>query len=339
MLSRRPRAPEIERRLLVASTDARLGLYRGGIYNPGAAAVDEGIVLLARNERYTEIDRGRHLHLWPGSCRPVAIEVDRDAHVRDCYPLLVDSSNRGERFEDFRLFFEGDTLFANFHRVVAPDWIEPHVAEFDLQTRRLGPPRLPNVDFPVGRVEKNWCYFQSGSRIILLYSFCPFRLLERESTLPLHFVTRIADRIPTSVEPHEMERVERISLSTNPIDFDEKHILFFVHWRDGHGNYRHYGTLLDKATLMPIRLARRPLFAGGRAIGLRPRVVYLMSVVRQGETFWFFLGEGDEHISFAQLAEGELRAYLADSVKLDLVMSPRANTITERWEPPVGKSD
>jgi predicted GH43/DUF377 family glycosyl hydrolase len=301
--------------LLLSADDPRLGGYAGGVYNPGAAVVGERILLLARNERFTELDRQRDSNLWRDSCRPMAISVDLDGKVQECPPLRFDESAGTCRAEDFRLFYDADKLYTSYSAVYSEDRIENHVAAVDFQEGQLGPPLRPLVDFPLQPVEKNWCYFEQGGELYAIYSFRPFRILKLVDRSSYRFATVVFGYPET--ESHECQAAKFVSLSTSPVEFDETQFLMFVHWRGDSLNYRHFGVLIDRGTLRPTRMARTPLFTGGRARGMHPHVVYLMSVLRIKDEYWMFLGEGDEHVSCSRLGDSQMRAYLADSVEIE----------------------
>ena len=307
-----------ERGILMASSDTRLGDYCGGVYNPGAVAEGECLQLLARNERFSELERQRDRTLWPESCRPLAIRVDRDGRIEECQPLTLHETFQGSRAEDFRLFRDSGGLFASFSRVLAPDRIENQISAVDLSTRRLGPPQRPVLDFAVQPVEKNWCYFEHAGALHLLYSFRPFRVLRRVDGTAVHFSTVVCGQVMVEGDSHDYQRAERVSMSTSPVEFDSGRLLTFVHWRDEAKCYRHYGVLLDKTTLWPVSIAREPLFTGGGARGVHRHVVYLMSVVRVGGEFWFLLGEGDQHISYARMSASVVQEYFANARHLAL---------------------
>ena len=303
------------RRIVLAADDMRCGTYRGGVYNPGAVKLGGGLLLLARNERFTELQRQRNRALWPGTCRPLAISIGRDERIESCRPLEIDDSC-SQRAEDFRLFHHAGALQASFSRVITPDRIEQHVAQVDLQAGRLGRPQCPRLDFALQPIEKNWCFFERGEELYLLYSFQPFRLLKLVDPQAFRFETLVHCELTTIAEEPVWRDASLVSLSAIPVEFDDERLLLFVHWRDRAGNYRQHGVLLDRTSLRPVSIARRPLFAGGDARGVHPHVIYLMSIVRMADEFRFFLGEGDQHISQASMPFAKMRSYLADSAAI-----------------------
>ncbi len=304
------------RRIVLAADDRRCGNYRGGVYNPGAVRLDERLVILARNECYSELERQRNPALWPDSCRPLVVYLDREGRIEATQPLALDDSLRGERAEDFRLFFHAGRLHASFTRVIDPGRIEQQVSSVNLEAGRLERPRRPLLDFAPRPIEKNWCFFEWGDELHLLYSFQPFRLLKLTDAKAFRFETVLHCELTTVAEEPGWRGAPFASLSAAPVEFDEHRWLLFVHWRDPAGNYRQYGVLLDRESLRPLSIARQPIFAGGAAQGLHPHVLYLMSVVRTGDEFDLFLGEGDEHVSQSRLTLAALRSYLDDSAAI-----------------------
>lgn len=309
-------APHLERRQIISSTDTRLGEYRGGIYNPGAVRLNGEFVLLARNERFTELERQGDRSLWRDSCRPYVLHVDDDEHITSQYPLSLDPALRDGRVEDFRLFWHHRQLYCSYSHVVDPDHIKNQISAVDLARRMVGPPLQPQVDFTSRPIEKNWCYFEHADELYALYSFRPFRLLKCCDLTSFRFETIVTGTINVCQAEHGLRRAPLVSLSAGPIPFRDQ-LLLFIHWRDEYKNYQHHAVLLEPQTLRPIQVTRRPLFSGGGANGLHPHVLYLMSVLSVDDTLWCFLGEGDEHISCSTVSMSDIERHLADCLPIE----------------------
>jgi predicted GH43/DUF377 family glycosyl hydrolase len=306
-----------ERKILAYSTDPALTEFPGGLYNPGGAIVDGRFFLLARNERHLETHRELRKALCRDDCRPLAFQVELDGRVSELRPFEPPRQTNLTRIEDFRLFHHGGSLSASYSAVFWSHRIENRVSEVDLENNRLGPPRQPLVDFPLQPIEKNWCYFENAGDLYALYSFRPFRLLKCVDRAEFRFET-VAFGTPSAFQDvHEFQAARFVSWSTSPVEFDDHGRLAFVHWRDRDLNYRHFGVLIDRVSGRPTHIARTPLFVGGQALGVHPHVVYLSSVLYHGGYYWFFLGEGDEHVSACRLSAADIQRYMARSTPLD----------------------
>lgn len=299
------------RQILITSDSHSAGDFRGGIYNPGATLQSDGTVLLvARNERFTELERQRGAD-WMGSCRPLAIGLTPDGRVATCTPLGLDKERSTGRTEDFRLFAYAGGTWMSYTRVHSAGRIVQEVAQ--VHPTHVGPPVCPVLDFAQQPAEKNWLFFERPDGLYLLYAARPFRLLRLVDREAFRFETVMN----TDIADEPIWRgVQQISWSAGPVEFDKRHLLVFVHWRDRSNNYLHYGMLVDRRTYLPVALARKPLFGGGTAAGVHPHVVYLTAVLWHQRGYHMFLGEGDTHVAKAQCTRAEMVAYMADAVQL-----------------------
>ena len=306
----------LQRRLLEVP-ERVLELYRGGVYNPGAVAIGENLVLLARNERFTELDRqAAPWRLW-GSCRPLVMTLNRSGELTSTVPLSVPADIQSDRAEDFRLFRWESTLYTSFSRVQRSGQIKIRVAAVDLVQRRMGRALEPIVDFPTNPVEKNWCYFEHQTELYLIYTFSPFRLLRLVDRDRFRFETVLSAPLSIPGAAHGLHFASAFSLSTPPFEYQNE-LLMFIHRRDATQVYHQYAVWLDRQTLRPLRMSRFPVFSGGDARGLRPSVLYLMSVVPTDHEYWFFFGEGDDHVSSLRLSEPHLKELLKDTIDIAL---------------------
>jgi len=70
--------------------------------------------------------------------------------------------------------------------------------------------------------------------------------------------------------------------------------------------YAHWGIMISKESLLPVKITARPLFRGNTSKGALTAIVYVMSVVSFGDRFIFFLGEGDLYASCVEITKREL---------------------------------
>ncbi len=301
--------------------------FGGGLMNPGAVPMDEGILLLGKaTDRHWLTSAGAayaagdwRMYL---SGAPVLLRLDRSLRLQSAEPVQLGPDFPTERkaFEDFRLYRHDNRIFV--HGVQAEIEILPDKitywetrqwhAELDVERRVLTGFSHPQLDLPLAGAEKNWCYFVSGEHLYLLYSFAPFVLLR--STGGLQFETVI--RQPLSPALADLGGfTARLSLGTNPVPYDRDHLFLMIHkfdMVDDERRYFHWAVLLDRETLLPRKISSVPLFVGGKARGVLPGIIYVMAAVeRQGEMF-FSLCESDSHASFLTVPTRELDALWTD---------------------------
>ena len=256
--------------------------------------------------------------------------LNRSGDMTSFSPLSVPPDVHADRAEDFRLFRWRSELFASFSRVRMSGQIEIQVAPVDLEQLELGPPLTPRLDCAIAIVEKNWCFFEHREQLFCVYSFQPFHLLRLANRNTFQFQTVMAAPVSLLGTSHSLFVSRQVSLSTSPVEF-RGDLILFLHERDNEQNYQHYAVWLDSATLRPCRMSRHPIFSGGDAQGLRPSVLYLMSVLQSAGDYWFFFGEGDEYLSFLTLSESRLSELLADSIEIGLAEAADLKIVGESF--------
>lgn len=301
--------------------------FAGGIYNPGALPIaNNEVVLLAK---------GQFCHWWDAvgtnanlyyQGNPVIFILAEDLQVkfRQVVKLLKNFPEVGRvGYEDFRLFQFGDETWVNHSMIPLVQkhacwWTfreaRPCLSRFDLASECLTFLGHPQMDFPVNRIEKNWTYLERDGELFLFYSFSPYRILRLVDRQALRFATiinhQLDDRCANVGGFGTM-----VSLSTNPIEYDKHHWLLLVHQIERsriERIYHHWGVLLDKNTLLPYKITADPIFSGMGARGRKPGVVYVSSVVKMGEDFVFFMGEGDAYVTRATFPKSVLENLWAD---------------------------
>lgn len=293
--------------------------FRGGLHNGAAVMSSEGrVVLLAKGLGLHWIDalsfaptrlmQGEpllwqvdQLHAAPGKARRVS-QVG--------YPAGCSTS------EDYRLFEYRGRLLVN-HPVTPtgslPDRIDRQVlAELDPDRATLRYLGTPLPDFPVRRQEKNWVYHVDDDQLRLFYSINPFLVLTRtgdgSDDSVWDFRTMLRQDTPGALrDPGGLGA--RVSFSTNPVLYDDHHLLVFVHQHVNEGNmrrYRHWAALVHRRTCQPAFISKWPVFDGITARGRVRGVLFLMSTLADGDDFMVYAGEGDSYFSRGTLRRAEL---------------------------------
>lgn len=290
--------------------------YKGGIYNPGSVVGEEGSTLL--------LAKAQTCHWWDAvgiyageyySGDPVMFMLDHELNVASSRAVRMDDSYQSDRlvgFEDFRLFRYKDEIWSN-HGMISIvkknscastyNAATPCLSRFDPDNASISLIGHPQLDFATRAIEKNWMFFESRGQLYLLYSFTPYRLLKLVDQSNLAFETVIQQGLP---EPFRDVGGfgTMMSLSTNPIVYNDESLLMLVHQIERRGIerfYHHWAVLLDKATLLPSKITRQPLFSGVGARGRRAGIVYVSSVIRSDNAFVFYMGEGDAYVTHATL--------------------------------------
>ena len=172
----------------------------------------------------------------------------------------------------------------------------------------------PKLDFDIQPKEKNWVFIEHNGQLYLFYSFHPFRVLKLENLSSLSFST-ILDRQLNPKLGDIGGFGTFVSYSTNPVDYDDQHFLTLIHQCDPKGAgrlYYQWGVLLDKNSLLPMRITSAPLFSGIGARGPLMGVLYVMSVIKFENDFLFLNGEGDSFVTYTKLPKGRLDGLWSD---------------------------
>lgn len=310
------RFPLIDLELAVPLAGPGFGGFDGGLMNPGAVPVDDGVLLLGKaNECHWLHAGGTNAHRYMKGV-PMLLTLDRTLRLRSVEPVQLGPDFPTERraFEDFRMYRRNNRVWV--HGVMAeietlPDkityWrtIQWH-AELDANRNLLTDFAYPLVDVPLAEAEKNWCYFVHGADLFLLYSFSPFVLLK--SAEGLRFETVIRRDLPPPLSALG-GFAARLSLGTNPMPYGEDHLFLMVHKFDMVNEerlYFHWAVLLDRETFLPRKISSRPLFVGGKARGVLPGIVYVMAAFEIQDEMFFSLCESDSHASFLTVPKSTL---------------------------------
>ncbi len=294
--------------------------FKGGVFNPGAVATTNGdTVMLAKGQtQHWMLAQGANAHeYFTGG--PVFMTLDAQRRMKThCqvqalhgFPVEDDLE-----IEDFRLFHFEDRIWVNHNVIqVQRNAHQTGYSAAKVCLSHLDPtePSLtfcgyPQLDFDVQPKEKNWMFIERQGDLYLLYSFHPYRVLKLVDREALRFSTIINQ--PFGPELSDIGGFGTfVSYSTNPIHYDDQHFLLLVHQVDPNGMgrlYYHWGVLIDKTSLYPVKVTTDPLFSGTGARGILRGVVYVMSVVAQQNDFIFYNGEGDTYLSYTTISKDKL---------------------------------
>ncbi len=294
--------------------------FQGGIFNPGVTLTEDGdTILLAKGQvkHWVLVESDNPHEYLKGA--PVFMSFDNDnklktscqVHDLHHFPLKDDLE-----LEDFRLFRYQDEIWVN-HNIIQVDRTPGKMgyaaatvclSHLDTVTHSLTFLGYPNLDFDIQNKEKNWLFTEFENDLYLFYSFHPYRVLKLSNRDTLTFSTIINQ--PLGPELSDIGGFGTyVSYSTNPVPYDEQHFLLLIHQIDPNRMgrlYYHWGVLVDKATMCPVKVTTTPLFSGIGARGALRGVVYVMSVIEQDNEFIFYCGEGDTYLSRTKMSKDKL---------------------------------
>ncbi len=277
--------------------------HKGGVFNPGAIADDSGSLLLMRGEsdlwNAQKKSEARHFSSWKLELVNIDSENETTGHktLHFSSPFPKDTF----RVEDCRLFKVGDKVFSN-HAVITlpsdrmaldqPLELESRVSRMGLSYLSGTTPELqfkgfPTIDIPTRRIEKNWAMFSLGADVYLIYSLSPYRILRANAWPELSFSTVVnRDLLFSFAQPNSM-----IRNSTNPVEYDEHHLLHIVHAVHPSKQYVFWALLIEKDGLLPRFACDIPIARAGRSVP--GSIVYLCSVIAQSTRILLFAGIND----------------------------------------------
>ncbi len=255
--------------------------------------------------------------------QPIVLKVDpkRLTVIDSFLPEVKNNPFEGldTVLEDLRLFSfqariwaSGSVVFPVRHPVISPyKNVYQVLLELDVSKKTLSFIGSPQLHFPLNPIEKNWIYLEDKGRLLCFYSFSPYVVFYSLPQSPLDF-TRLQQRDWGHDFGALGDSLHRISFSVNPIGYDEGHVLSAIHKFDDGSGYRiysHWAVLLDRFTLLPVKISRIPLIEGGSARGRLPGIIYLMGVARRENGFIFSAGEGDDHSSVLEISKAFLEQH------------------------------
>ncbi len=278
--------------------------------NPGAIRRDGRTILLARGERVPWATQKVDEAAFLDSARPLLVGLTPDGTgiERGTELSLTGGGESGPpqtRIEDFRLFSFRNEIYSNFAMtsVLGRPPQQGRRVEASALTTRVGLARLepdgdglqfigePRLDRPTTRVEKNWAMFEAQGKVHLIYSFQPYRLL-RADRWPTPEFTSVREqelRLPPDTLP-----TASLRNSVNPADYDDDHLLHVVHAVFPTKRYVFWAVLIDKSTLLPVRVSARPLVGGWHSAPAS--IVYVTAVVAGPDEIEIYGGLNDSSV-------------------------------------------
>ena len=286
--------------------------FKGGTFNPGVLALDEyNILLLAKAQIVPWFKaRGKNKKFFMVG-NPVAFILDNKSlkTKQSVVTTNIVGFPKKEEYaiEDFRLFkWKGKTMVN--HSLITKGTITGFVNQtlvrsaisiFNEKEKTLQFCALPKVDYPLQDSEKNWVYKENGNQLLLFYSLNPYKVLVLKNEENFSFKTIINKMVSSKfTDPGGFGTL--VSLSTNPIDYDDKYWLIVIHQIEHKFTgrcYFHWAVLIDKLTLLPVKITSKPIFSGMGARGRTPGIRYISSVIKIENEILFFAGEGDVYLT------------------------------------------
>lgn len=277
--------------------------FAAGLSNPGALYDGEKVLLLARGERFSWPLQKRSRARYLSSCQPVLLALgdgdDRQISTATEVRFADSGSAEGYRFEDFRVFAHQGRVYSNHSAIrygpehgesvlVRPERLQTAVwiSQFEPEKALLTPLGPPTLDRPIAPVEKNWAMFSTGDRLHLIYSFTPYRLFSCAAVSDLRFAAAIERPLDLPLPRDGLY----LRNSINPIPWDEKHLLHIVHKVFPDKRYVFWAVLIDRHSLLPVKVSRRPLLSGKSSSA---SITYACSALCRADELLLFGGLDD----------------------------------------------
>ncbi len=301
--------------------------FSGGAFNPGTIILDDNkILLLAKSQILPWYKaRGKNKkYFLKGS--PVGFILDRDSLKTKENFVVKDFNNfpvtDDYAIEDFRMFnWKAKKIInhswivkAKTSGIINQQSVKSALSVFEEENNSIKFCAFPKVDFPVQDIEKNWVYKENDEKLLLFYSVNPYRVLSLEEEESFSFRTIINQEFSDKmINPGGFGTM--VSFSTNPVDFDDRYWLVIIHqikYKFTGRCYFHWAVLIDKATLLPVKITSKPIFSGMGARGRVPGYRYISSVLKTDDEILFFAGEGDIFVTVTKKKIKEIENLLVE---------------------------
>ncbi len=291
--------------------------FNGGVFNPGALLSDGGILVVAK---------GQHVH-WRKALPndfargdPLLFHMNYNGDLLSTHKVtIIDTLTEIDprQFEDFRLFKFKNGIYSN-HTLLCLredggyDNCLHMISALDAESRTLTLLGQVLVDFTLNNKEKNWGFFEHQNELFVLYSFSPFVLLRATNWPALQFNTVVKQERNFVFSRPAILHSEHIAISTNPISYNDQHYLVVIHSSTMVARYVrlyfHWAVLIDKKSLLPVKITSCPLIKGGKCKGEMPGVIFVMAAMLIDNDLVLFSGEGDSFCSSVKIARCRLDA-------------------------------
>lgn len=315
------RNPAYVKHLLNSKVIAKPGtLPFGAIFNPGALYDGDRILLLAKAQIVPWFKTQGEKRKFYLQGNPVSLFLDKNADCileQNILTALIGFPEEDNRaIEDTRLFWWKGKKMVNHSLLIKGDVngclnqisVLSALSVLNEKESTFTFCSLPQLDFPLQNFEKNWVYKAKGNDLVLFYSLNPFRVLKLEDEKRFTFKTIINQQFTNRLnDPGGFGTL--VSLSTNPIEYNEKYWLLIIHqikYKISGRCYYHWAVLINKETLLPEKITRKPIFSGMGARGRTPGIRYISSILKHNNEILFFAGEGDVYVTVTKMPLKEL---------------------------------
>lgn len=295
-------------------------LSLGAIFNPGALSVGDRILLLAKAQIVPWFKtRGEKRKFYlQGNAVSLYLDKNADSVLEQniLTTILGFPEENNWAIEDTRLFWWKEKKMVN-HSLLIKGEVNGYLNQIsvlsalsvlDEKESTFTFCSLPQVDFPLQNFEKNWVYKAKGDDLLLFYSLNPFRVLKLEDDKLFTFKTIINQQFTNKLnDPGGFGTL--VSLSTNPIEYNEKYWLLIIHqikYKISGRCYYQWAVLINRQTLLPEKITSKPIFSGMGARGRTPGIRYISSIIKHDNEILFFAGEGDVYVTVTKKPIKEL---------------------------------
>lgn len=301
--------------------------FKGGAFNPGALLINEKtILLLAKSQIIPWFKASGKNRKYFLAGKPVAFLLDLNSLKTVKEEIITDffgfPENEDYEIEDLRLFLWKDKIMINHSYIIkekvgeflTQSSVASAVSVLEDRNSKVSFCAIPKLDFSVQNIEKNWMYKEYKNKLFLFYSLNPYRVLVLEDEVDFRFKSVINQPIKWRLKNYGNPG-NRISFSTNPIDFNKKYWLLIIHQfkqKKSGRCYFHWAVLINKETLLPEKITAKPIFSGMGARGRTPGIRYISSVLKVEGEILFFAGEGDVYITVTKKKIAAIEAMLVD---------------------------
>lgn len=311
------RWPYYLKNIFVSKVIAKPGTlgFKGGVFNPGSVKISrEKVILLAKGQKiFWWKAKGKRKKLFQKGDPIMFVYNTRKNKVSEKKIIYKHPNFPKGEIEDFRMFSFKKSIYVNHSLIHSKDdqnrnKISSVISKLDINKKTLKYFGIPKLDFSTQNIEKNWVYYVLESNLHLIYSVNPYIVLQARDSEKLEFKTIINTTLNNAL--YDIGNFNsRVSLSCNPIPYNEQYLILIIH-QINHiftGRcYYHWALLIDKKTHLPHKISEKPIFSGFGARGRLPGIRYITSLIQSNDEFLFFSGEGDAFSVITRIKANEL---------------------------------